>query len=157
MSALLIDEAFLPAAISLISNAKKSIYVSTFKAEIVKKRRGLRLVQFFDILVKKKAEKLDVRFLTNKQSRQGNVPTTNSYVIREMQRQRVPTRYLPNNRCTHAKLIIVDDCLAILGSHNLSVKSCHYNFEVSCFIEDPTIIEHIKARYETLWTKAKDA
>ena len=157
MSALFLDETFLPAAISLISNARKYIYVSTFKAEITKKRRGLRLKQFFDILAKKKLEKLDIRILTNKQSYQGHVPESNSYVIREMHRLGVPIRHLPNQRCCHAKIIIVDGNLAILGSHNLSVKSCHNNFEVSCLIEDIVIINHLKNRYELLWDKSKGA
>ena len=44
---------------------------------------------------------------------------------------------LPERICCHAKIIIVDQSKAIVGSHNLGVKSCHYNFEMSYLIMDP--------------------
>lgn len=157
MPTLLKDEEFLPAAKSLIANARKSIYISSFKLEITTKRRGLRLAQLFDMLAKKKQDKVDVRVLTNKQDNQGHVPATNAYALRHMKRQKVPVRYLPNNRLTHAKILIVDEQKAIVGSHNLSVKSCHNNFEVSCFITDITTVLYLVAHYNSVWDIAREA
>ena len=154
--ALLQDEEFLPAAKSLIANAGKSIYISSFKLEITTKKRGQQLGQLFDILAKKCYDKKVVRVLTNKRDNRGHVPDTNAYAIRYLKEKRVPVRYFPNGRLCHAKILIVDDRKAIIGSHNLSVKSCHNNFEVSFFITDLVTVKYLVDAYDRVWDTAKE-
>ena len=156
MNDILKDEQFLPAALSLIAGAKKSIYISSFKTEITSKRRGLRLKQFFDILVKKAGEGVDVYLLTNKRDNRGHVPESNAFALRFLKVTKVKVRHLCNNRLCHAKLLIVDKETAICGSHNLSVKSCHNNFELSCLLTDDQPVLLLVAAYENAWDAAKD-
>ncbi len=131
MGLTLIDNEFLPQAKALIEGAEKSIDISTFKAEITTKPRGLPLLLFFKVLLQKAKEGVKIRFLINWNQERRSCPKTNLYVITELRKAGIPIRHLRNNRCCHAKTIIVDDKKAIIGSHNLSVKSCHNNFEIS--------------------------
>jgi len=152
---LLTNEQFLPAATDLIAAAKKSIFISTFKAELTTKPRGKRLMAFFNILLEKARLGLDVRFLISKREGYGHIPLTNLFAVRELKEKRVQVRHLRHSRTCHAKILIIDGELAILGSHNLGIKSCHSNFEVSLCIDDPHIAGQLQGIYSATWDDAK--
>lgn len=152
---LLVDQDFLPQATSLISMAHRHIDIATFKAEITSKPRGRRLRYFFDILYAKRCSGVDVNFLINWNTERRVVPLTNQYVIQELKRRKVNVRILPNDRCCHAKLLIVDKRVAIIGSHNLSVRSCNNNFEVSYLIQDPGSVARLTAAFNHVFSAAK--
>lgn len=152
---LLVDQDFLPQATSLISTATRHIDIATFKAEITLKPRGYRLRLFFWELFRKQREGVQVNFLINWNTKQRVVPLTNRYVIQQLKRQGVNIRILPDDRCCHAKILIVDRRIAIVGSHNLSVRSCHNNFEVSYLIQKPADIARLTAAFNHVFLAAK--
>ena len=152
---LLIEEEFLPAAKELIMKARYSVYISTFKAEITSKPRGRKLSEFFDEVCQAKIRGVDVRVLINTASPRGSIPLSNAYAVMFLKKNGVELRKLPHERCCHAKLIIIDGCTAILGSHNLSVKSCHNNFEVSCMFFDTGTAQSLTKVYNRVWDTAK--
>lgn len=148
MGLLLTDNEFLPQARALVESAKRSIDISTFKAEITTKPRGSTLKQFFQTLLQKAKEGVRVRFLINWNQERRSCPKTNLYVITELKKIGIDIRHLRNNRCCHTKAIIVDKEKAIIGSHNLSVKSCHNNFEISYVIPDQVAITNLASVFE---------
>lgn len=151
---ILSDNEFLPQALALIDAAKHSVDISTFKAEITHKPRGRRLVAFFNKLYEKKSQGLRVRFLINYHDDKRVVPKTNLCAINNLKNHRIEIATLSHNRCCHAKIILVDTLKAIVGSHNLSVRSCHNNFEVSYLILDPVNICYLQAIYNRTFLKA---
>lgn len=152
---LLINEQFLPAACDLVVSAKRIIYISTFKAELTTKPRGRSLTKFFELVFEKSRLGLDVRVLITKRENYGHVPTSNAYAVRMLKEKKVAVRHLQNDRVVHAKLLIVDDDIAIIGSHNLSVKSCHSNFEVSYMCHDIYAVGQLIGIYQGVWENAK--
>jgi len=156
MNTILLDETFLQVAKHNITKAKKSIYISSFKVEMTHKRRGLQLLELFNLLIQKSQEGVDVRILTNKRDNRGHVPDSNGYALGELRKQRVDVRHLVNDRICHAKIIIVDETVAILGSHNLSVRSCHNNFEVSCLTTDIVTVKQLVDLYRRVWEGARE-
>lgn len=157
MGTLLVDEQFLPTALSLIEHATKSICISTFKAEITTRPRGRKLLNFFELVFEKSRSGVNVRFIINRITKKGSVPLSNLYTIQEIPKHGIEVRCLQNDRCCHAKLIIVDDYAAILGSHNLSVKSCHNNFEVSYEIRDNYIVHILQRIFNEVWQNSRKA
>ncbi len=152
---ILIDQDFLPAAIKLVEAATKSIYIATFKAEITTKPRGRLLKKFFDVVREKSRLGLDVRLLLNKITKMGSVPITNLYVMQELPKSGVPVHTLRNTRICHAKLLIVDDFAAIIGSHNLSVKACHNNFEISYLTQNSYVVGQLIGIYCNVWENSQ--
>jgi len=145
---ILFDEEFLPQAIALIQSAKTRIDIATFKAEITSKPRGTRLRDFFQTLLVKKSEGVEVNFLINWNDERRVVPAANLFVIQHLKNHKINVRILRGGRCCHAKIILVDRDRAIIGSHNLSVRSCHNNFEVSYLVLDPANIARLAAVYD---------
>ena len=151
----LFDEQFLPEALGLISNAQRSVYISTFKAEITTRPRGRLVKKFFDLLIDKSKKGVDVRFLMNDFTGTKSIPHTNSFVSRVFRTNKINFRVLHGSRICHAKLIIVDNNVAIVGSHNLSVRSCHNNFEVSLLINEWEAVQQLRIQYEEIFDFAK--
>jgi len=151
----LFDEQFLPQALDLISRAQRSIYVSTFKAEITTRPRGKLVKKFFDTLIDKSKNGVDVRFLMNDFTGTKSIPHTNSFVSRVFRINKINFRVLNGSRICHAKMIIVDSKIAIVGSHNLSVRSCHNNFEVSLWIDEWEAVQQLRIQYEKIFDSAQ--
>lgn len=155
MGLLLKDNEFLPQAKALVESATKSIDISTFKAEITAKPRGKALSLFFKTILEKAKEGVKVRFLINWNNDRKCCPKTNLFVITELKKANIKVKHLKYNRCCHAKTIIIDKEKAIVGSHNLSVKSCHNNFEISYLIADPESISQLSSVYDCSWFDAQ--
>jgi len=155
MGLLLTDEEFLPQAIASIQAAERSIDISTFKAEITTKPRGRKLYDFFRILTDKAKQGVKVRFILNWNQERRSCPKTNLYVITELKKANIKIRHLRNNRCCHAKTIIVDKKKAIIGSHNLSVKSCHNNFELSYLTQETESIKALGSVFDASFLDAQ--
>ena len=155
MGLLLTDNEFLPQARALVESATKSIDISTFKAEITTKPRGIALLHFFKALLLKAKGGVKVRFLINWNSERRSCPKTNLYVITELKKANINIRHLKQNRCCHAKTIIIDKEKAIIGSHNLSVKSCHNNFEISYVVPDPEAVARLTSVFDASFHDAE--
>jgi phosphatidylserine/phosphatidylglycerophosphate/cardiolipin synthase-like enzyme len=152
---ILLDEDFLPQAFALVISAKERIDISTFKAEINQKTRGLRLKQFFNLLYEKKSQGIQVNFLINWNDTRRSVPLANISAIKDLKAHNINVKILSGNRCCHAKILLVDRNRAIIGSHNLSVRSCHNNFEISYLIEDPASTARLAAIYDKILQEAQ--
>ena len=149
------DENFLPMAFQLIHNANRSICISTFKAEITHKKRGMELVILFEELIRKKRQGVDVKFIINYHADQRLIPKTNIYVINYLKDNDIEVRSLRLKRCNHAKIVMVDTEQAIIGSHNLSVKSVNNNFEVSYLVKSIVDVCYLQSVFDTVWLSAK--
>jgi len=145
---LIIDNQFLWTAEKIIDEAKERIDISTFKAEITTKRRGEELYSFFQKIIEKAKSGIKIRVLLNWHDDKRSVAKTNLYVMRELKDANIEIRYLKNNRCCHAKIILIDKLKAIIGSHNLSVRSTQSNFEISYLLLDTTQIKQLSDVFE---------
>ena len=146
------DSNFLTCAQEIINSAQRNIYISTFKIEKGDKSKHRYLNGLLDTLIRKKASGVDVRLLTNKQGEQGHVPHTNAKAINYLKKGGVKVKWLRNSRICHAKMILVDDYYCIIGSHNLSLKSCHGNYETSILITNCIMIERLIRDFLFTWS-----
>ncbi len=155
MGKLIIDNQYLPQAQALISEAQQEISIATFKLEINEKPKGRNLKQFFEQLVQKSRSGIRVRILFNWHDDRRSVAKTNYSASITLKNAGCDVRYLKNNRCCHAKMLLVDRKKAIIGSHNLSVRSCANNFEISYIIPDPESVAYLTKVFESSFWDAK--
>jgi cardiolipin synthase len=55
----------------------------------------------------------------------------------------------------HAKTMIVDDSVAVVGTANLDNRSFRLNFEAAAVLYDPPTVRELAARFETDRAKAR--
>ena len=109
--------------------------------EMTAKPRGRKLVDLFHALAMKAESGVDVKILVNVRADLPHVPASNAYAVQMLRQRNIEIRQPRLGRVCHAKVIIADDCKAIIGSHNLSVKSCHSNFEISVLLTDKRTLD----------------
>lgn len=155
MGLLVVDNQYLSVAKALVEQAKKEICISTFKLEVTDKPRGKDLLEFFKAIIEKIKSGVKVKVLFNWHEDRRSVAKTNFYSSIFLKSAGVDIRYLKNNRCCHAKLLMIDKEKVLLGSHNLSVRSTQANFELSYLIPDPETVAQVGAVFERLFADAK--
>ncbi len=152
----IINEQFLPVAESLVKQAKNEILISSFKIEINDRPRGRNLKNFFDEVIKKANEGIHVKVLVNWHDDRRSVPRTNYPAGLLLKNAGVKVRYLKNNRCCHAKILIVDRQQVIIGSHNLSIRSCESNFEISHLTNEESTVNMVCHIFDHVFKDGKD-
>ena len=80
---LLTDELFLQKAFDIVSNAKKSICISTFKLERSSRPQAQNLNRFLDLLISKAKAGICVKVLCQYSHQKKGTPSTNYMVVRE--------------------------------------------------------------------------
>ena len=155
MGMLIIDNQYLNQAIALIKQALKEITISTFKIERSEKPKGRKIQELFDALIKKRESGVKVKLLFNWHKDEKSIARTNRPTGAYLKNHGIEIRYLKNNRCCHAKSMIVDNEKAIIGSHNLSVRSLSSNFEISYLITDESEAKNLTSVFSHSWNDAE--
>lgn len=155
MGLLILDEQFIGQAIEAVRQAKKEICICSFKIEITEKPAGKKLKEFFEALSNRAADGVKIRILFNWRANEKSVPRTNKPTAIILKNQKMDLRYLTQDRCCHAKILIIDRARAIIGSHNLSVRSISSNFEVSYLLPDPESVAELQSIFDTIFSTAK--
>ena len=155
MGLVILDEQFIGQAIEAVRQAKQEICLSSFKIELTDKPAGRNLKAFFDALTERAAAGIRIQILFNWRGSEKSVPKTNKPTALNLKSQKMDLRYLTGDRCCHAKILIVDRTRAILGSHNLSVRSISSNFEISYLIPDPESVAELQGIFDRVFSTAK--
>ena len=155
MGQVILDEQFIGQALLAVQEAKKEICLSSFKIELSDKPRGRQLAEFFKALENKADEGVCVRILFNWRPNEKSVPKTNKSTAFALKNHKIDLRFLNNDRCCHAKILLIDGRKAILGSHNLSVRSIISNFEISYLLTDAESVAELQSIFNKVFDEAR--
>ncbi|MBA7663052.1 putative cardiolipin synthase YwiE [subsurface metagenome] len=153
---LIFDEQALYAYLQGIQSAEKTISISCFKFHLPKKEKVLGTRVLLDHLLIAKRRGINIRILIHFRQPRDQVTTANRDVIRELKAAKVNVRSLRNNRMCHAKFMIIDNTIGILGSHNLSMSSLRRNFEASVVFTEDSIIAPLQNKFDDLFRTAQE-
>ncbi len=70
-----------------------------------------------------------------------------SLITEILRRENVKVRKIQSGRVLHTKLMIIDDKIAILGSHNYTMNAFNINYEVSVILYDLEIVKELKGYF----------
>lgn len=149
------DEEFLTVAEPMILEARRQIDICTYKFEMSGRPEAKGLNCLIQGLYAAQSLGISVRVLLNIMARRSGLSRLNLNAGRVLQGHKIDVRYLPDNRCQHAKILIVDKCQGIIGSHNWSVRSGIENFEVSVAFNHAGLLATPQAWFEKLWKTSK--
>ena len=147
----MIDHKYMQRVPALLEGAEACIRVAMFQLQIRGKRARGASRELAIKLAAKALEGKDVRVLLNVAPGKAKVAAYNRGAAVWLQARKVKVRCLMPARICHAKLVIVDDKLAVIGSHNWGVGSMTQNFEVSVVIRDEVQVGRLVEYFDTLW------
>ena len=138
----IINDTLYEATLQAIYKAKKRIFITTpyFAPES----------SILDALLVAKHRGVDVRIITPKSSDHLFVDIAKDAFLRELHEEGVQILYY-SLKMLHAKAVVVDDELAILGSANFDSRSFFYNFEIVSFFYNKSDIIIVTEWIENLF------
>jgi phosphatidylserine/phosphatidylglycerophosphate/cardiolipin synthase-like enzyme len=141
---ILTNENFLPALIKSIDEAQNEILMSifSFKAGEHKNSYPDRIVSHLAKAVKRGVKVMVV--LETTRGKEDNLTLQNKKSGDLMASKGIGVFYDSPRKTTHTKLIVIDQRLIFLGSHNFTQSALKYNNEISVMLNRPDLAESVR-------------
>lgn len=149
------NEEYLHSALYLLGQAKHQVDICTYKFELSHHVNARPLNSLIQMLYALAERKVVIRVLLNTTGRRSGLTRINESAARTLKSHGIDVRCLPDGRCQHAKILLVDGCLGIIGSHNWSPRSMTENFEVSVVFYGPQYLVETQRHFDKIWESSK--
>jgi phosphatidylserine/phosphatidylglycerophosphate/cardiolipin synthase-like enzyme len=138
---LLLGSDFSDRVIELIDSADSSIYIFMFDWKWYKNDFSCDVSRINQALVRATRRGVKVQTLLNY-----------SEIVEILNNLNITARRANVRKLLHAKSIVIDENIIILGSHNLSKEAMTANVEMSLVISDPELAKRIINYFQTIWS-----
>lgn len=139
-SKIVIGRAYLRSVLPMIQNAKISIDILMFHWAFYQKDLSCEVSQINLALLNAHKRGVRVRAYCNMQN-----------TLRNLRAIGIASKIYTGSGIMHAKLLIFDQKIALLGSHNFSQNAMCFNKEISILVDTPAEIEQLMLYFEALW------
>ncbi|MCK4386454.1 MAG: hypothetical protein KAW52_09340 [candidate division Zixibacteria bacterium] len=151
MIRILIDEEYRKMLIQALAAAKREIRVMMYRVQR-KLGRGMTEENLFLDTIKDRVRRgVKVWLIIDYYPRPGMAYKENLFVALILMDNGVYARYLKNSRVCHAKTVIIDKEIALIGSHNWTTNSLKRNLEVSVMIKDKDEVKRLLDEFDKLF------
>ena len=137
---LLLDRDYFTTLLDAIDEARDEIVFCSYLFKTIAGARGYP-EQVIDRLKAASRRGVRVRFVMELNREDGDLVRTNEQTARTLRDLGMDVVPDPQDRVTHAKLIVFDRKRLLAGSHNLTQAALGYNHEVSLLLESPELAE----------------
>jgi len=153
MIRILIDEEYRKMLPQALAGAKREIRIMIYRVQR-KLGRGLTEENLFLTEMKDKVKKgVKVWLLIDYYPRPGMAYKENLYAALILMDCGIYARYLKNSRVCHAKTVIIDQEVALIGSHNWTTNSLKRNLEVSVMVRDKEEVGRLIEEFDKLFSE----
>jgi cardiolipin synthase len=148
-----VGSAFFPKAVDLINNAQTTISICIFTARYYRGQSRNPVNELFDALRRAAYRGVDVRILLNADFQDSESARGNEFIVRYFKNRNFQAAMGGKSTRLHSKLLLVDNQITVIGSHNYSARAFRTNFETSVIIKSREIYSFFITEFERLWTK----
>ena len=138
---------YLPALHEVLQNAKKSINIAMFTFRYYPNYPNDANSVIIGDLIAAKQRGVDVKIILDCSDWNRSNTLQNKMVGDSLKKVGIDVYYDPVDVTTHDKLIIVDDSITIVGSHNWSYYALERNNEASALIVSPEFARQYKEHF----------
>lgn len=136
----IISKQFPTKVIPLIDSATKSIKIVVFDWRWYFNDPGNSVQLFNQSIVRAVRRGVNVQAIAN-----------NDLIIAILKQNGIFAKKIPSKGLVHAKLMIIDDRIVIIGSHNYTHSAFFVNQEISVILTDCENIAEFNLFFESLW------
>ncbi|MBC7188822.1 hypothetical protein H5U35_01205, partial [Candidatus Aerophobetes bacterium] len=145
------DREYFPCVAEIIKNAKKSIKVIAFEMGYYPEYPTSPSNILIQELINARKRDVDVKVILEVSDWNKHLTEKNRYSGKILLKNGVKVKFDPPSITTHAKLIIVDSSVAVLGSTNWTYYSLTQNRELSLLVEIPSVVGELENYFDMLW------
>ena len=152
---LLINENYFPALLKAIDEAQSEIFMSifSFKTDVHKNSYPDRILGHLAKAVKRG---VNVKVILETTGRgDDELSAQNRQTGKLLEEKGVKVYFDSPRTTTHTKLIVIDESVVILGSHNLTQAALKYNNEISIMLARPDLAKRARNYMLTIIKEAK--
>jgi phosphatidylserine/phosphatidylglycerophosphate/cardiolipin synthase-like enzyme len=141
---ILTNEDYFPVLLEAIDKAQNEIIISifSFKAGEHKNSYPDRILSHLDKAVKRGVKVIVILERTDDKSSELDIQ--NRQTGRLLAEKGVNVFFDSPRKTTHTKLVVIDQRLLILGSHNFTQSALKYNNEISILLESPDMAKNAR-------------
>lgn len=136
----IIGREFPKKVIPLIQQAKNSIDIIVYDWRWYPDQIGSEIQKFNNAIVVAARKGVKVRAITNLEA-----------VISILRGNKVEAKSLLSYRKVHVKNMLIDNELAIIGSHNYTMNAFTLNYEVSIITYNKGVVNRLRIFFDNLW------
>lgn len=136
----IVGKEFPKKVIPLIENAKKSIDIIVFDWRWYPQTPGSPVQLFNQAIIRAVKRGVQVRAIANTDD-----------IVKTLNDFGASAKKLSTPALVHVKLMIIDDELAIIGSHNYTESAFLMNYELSVIVDDPVVVDRCKTFFNNLF------
>ena len=136
----IIGKQFPEKVIPLIDNAVKSIDIVVFDWRWYPQDPGASVQLFNQAIVRAVRRGVRTRAIVN-----------NDEIVRVLKSCGVLAKRLIAKNLVHVKLMVIDDKIVIVGSHNYTQSAFQMNFELSVILDNPEGLAEIQSFFNNLY------
>jgi phosphatidylserine/phosphatidylglycerophosphate/cardiolipin synthase-like enzyme len=160
---LLWSEDYVPRTLELIASAKKSVWVGMYVTSYQSDRGYAIENKMLKALVEAHRSGIDVRVVVD-EGYQWDTKThrmssrrskKNDNAVAYLHQNGVEVRRDDPDRIMHGKFMVVDEDIAVIGSHNWTYSALKKNVEVSVLLKGQDDVEELSRHYQTLWKRSR--
>lgn len=145
----LFDNQYAPKVISLINNAKKSIHIVMFEMKFYENNNLAK--KLLNALIGARYRGVEVKVLIEGGDYWNNLSAIHNKTFEYLSYYNVSVKFDEQGKTTHAKFIVIDSEIIILGSTNWAYYSLSKNHEVNVIIKDPILAWKFEQYFNQLW------
>ena len=138
---LLIRREYPKEVIPLIEKAKNSIKIIVYEWRWYENQLGSSIQLFNNAIIRAKKRGVEVKAVLKNQK-----------ISKKLKDQKIWVKEVDFSKTLHVKLIMIDNEIVILGSHNFTLNAFHINDEVSVIIKSPEIVEKLLKHFGDYFT-----
>jgi len=126
--------------IPYIKNAKKTIFAIVYDWKWYPTQMGSSIQIFNQEIVRKAKQGIKVKVILNDRK-----------TASILEKEGVKTKVGDLGGLVHAKMLLIDDDIAIIGSHNFTYNAFETNFEISILSQDRAMTKDLTDYFLNLW------
>ena len=137
---LIIGKEFAEKVIPLIEQTKNSLNIIVYDWKWYPNQVGSAIQRFNNAIITTAKKGKRVRVIINR-----------PYINQILSQLNIKTKKLYTEKTLHTKLMLIDNKIAILGSHNYTMNAFTINYEVSVIIRDEATVNRLNKYFQNLW------
>lgn len=148
---LLQEQEYIPTVLNLINAARSSVRLMLYQIFYYKNETRKITNRFNHAILAAHARGATVRFITNRSFPKPLFHQYQNHALNQFARLGIQTAFLRDKRCLHAKTMVIDAQVIVLGSHNWSETSLKQNLEFSVAIRDKKTAQAFCNSFDVIW------
>lgn len=141
---ILTNEDYFPALLRTIDEAQNEIFISIFSFKVGKHKNSYpdRIASHLAKAVKRGVKVYVILETTESKSDELNIQ--NKQTGKLLEEKGVNVYFDSPRQTTHTKLVVIDQHLVLLGSHNFTQSALKYNNEISILLDSPYMAQNAR-------------